>query len=464
MLATPPLSLDTLLAGSPFRSYCYSYPHKTAYRKFAPLPLSQVWSEEDLSALFLYLHIPFCEYRCGFCNLFTLSQPEQGLTTRYLDALERQVETTVAALPQARFAQTAIGGGTPTFLTTPELERLFGLLCGPLGVRQGETPLGIEASPATINDEKLALLQEQGVERFSMGIQSFSTADVHAMGRPQRAEEAFAALELVGRYNFPVVNLDLIYGGAGQTHDAWRESVRLAIDYRPQELFLYPLYVRPLTGLGKRGVPTDKEWDAWRITAYRQAREQLLQAGYEQVSLRMFRLPAPPGEVHRVSQTHDKTYDETNDSPTVYRCQEDGMLGLGSGSRSYTRGLHYSREYAVGSRAIRNILGDFLQSTADDFAQVDYGFPLNDDEQRRRYLILSLLQAAGLATGDYQQRFGVPVEADFPELHALADHGLAVCTADHWRLTAAGLEWSDAIGPWFYSAAVARQMEDYPWR
>ena len=111
----------------PYQHYVYAYPHKTAYR---PLPrerasLRELWADEPKEALSLYFHIPFCEVRCGFCNLFTRIGAPDGLATAYLDALERQAAAVREALGDtARYANAAFGGGTPTFLQAAELERL----------------------------------------------------------------------------------------------------------------------------------------------------------------------------------------------------------------------------------------------------------------------------------------------------------------------------------------------------
>src|SRR5882757_228248 len=92
-------SLTALLADGAFQGYAYAYPHKTAYRPITPpLPLSEAWAGEDKSALFLYAHIPFCEMRCGFCNLFTMTHPGANLVVAYLDAMERQSEAVATAL------------------------------------------------------------------------------------------------------------------------------------------------------------------------------------------------------------------------------------------------------------------------------------------------------------------------------------------------------------------------------
>ncbi|MER6983889.1 coproporphyrinogen III oxidase family protein, partial [Streptomyces carpinensis] len=136
---------------SPYQSYVYAYPHKTAYRRLPDRPaLRSLWAAEPKDALSLYLHIPFCEVRCGFCNLFTRVGAPDGLTGAYLDALDRQAATVRDALGDAeevRFATAAFGGGTPTFLTAAELERLCDIAEHRMGADLRAVPLSVEASP-----------------------------------------------------------------------------------------------------------------------------------------------------------------------------------------------------------------------------------------------------------------------------------------------------------------------------
>src|SRR5687768_14409673 len=119
--------LHPVLTGSPYAGYVYAYPHKTAYRPFAPRPLNESWATESRAGLFLYVHVPFCTMRCGFCNLFTTANPKTDLVTFYLEALRRQADVVRVAIPDATFARFAVGGGTPTYLNEAELDELFGI-------------------------------------------------------------------------------------------------------------------------------------------------------------------------------------------------------------------------------------------------------------------------------------------------------------------------------------------------
>ena len=137
------------------------------------------------------------------------------------------------------------------------------------------------------------------------------------------------------------------------------------------------------------------------------------------------------------------------------------MVGLGCGARSYTRALHYSLDYAVGPKGVKEIVADYLACGPGEFATAVHGFALDDDEPRRRYLLQSILHADGLDAARYAARFGTDPADDFPYLHAFADLALLDYAGGKWFPTPHGLERSDAIGPWFFSARVRRLMEEY---
>lgn len=434
----PTLTPSPLLTQSPYQAYVYSYPHKTAYRPFPARSLSEIWSGEKRDALFLYIHIPFCEMRCGFCNLFTTVNYNEDFVQRYVQTLQRQAQRVKIALGDAQFARFALGGGTPTQLPIASLEAVLNTAENTMGATLQTIPMSVEVSPETATLEKLQLLRDRGTDRISIGVQSFVDSEVLATQRRQNTVEVEAALHRIRETGFPTLNIDLIYGLPGQTVATWLHSVRAALHFQPEEIYLYPLYVRPLTGLGL----SDREWDDIRLACYRAGRELLLAEGYTQVSMRMFRTGASA-------------------AVPVYCCQSDGMVGLGCGARSYTRSLHYSNEYAVNAKEVRHILEHYMTRDDPEFEAATYGFALNREEQQRRFILLSLLSDKGLHLTHYRDRFQGDALSDFPKLQQLLDENLAFLQGNILLLTESGLERSDAIGPWLFSEPVHSRMHQY---
>lgn len=427
-------------SGPAYVQYQYGYPHKTAYRSLAePRSLESVWANEDQSALSLYLHVPFCEMRCGFCNLFTVAGPLEPVMERFVSTLEREAQAVRRALPAANFVRVTVGGGTPSLLPPHLLARTLDVLEKTLGARLQDVPFCLEVSPETTTIEKARLLVDRGVDRISIGVQSFLESETKALARPQERKIVDAALDLLRNTGVETLNLDLIYGIEGQTPATFLESIHTALKWKPEELYLYPLYVRPRTFLGK----STRAWDDFRLELYRVGRDALLAAGYRQISMRCFRAahaPAPFGP--------------------AYRCQDDGMVGVGVGARSYTNGLHYSSEWAVTPKAVRGIIDAYCERDSASFGLVHHGIELDEAEQRRRHLILSLL-ADGLDAEVYRQKFARDAAADFPELQHLVEAGMAKWLDGSWILTPAGVERSDGIGPWLQSATVTSMMKEY---
>lgn len=426
---------------SRFQSYLYSYPHKTAYRTFeAPIDLQELWRTEDKSALHLYTHIPFCAQRCAFCNLFALSNPSRDLVDPFLAALEREALAIKDSLGDFHVAGYAIGGGTPSFLDIRSLERLFSILDEHMGI--ASQACSFEASPESLDADKLRYLADRNIHRLSMGVQSFVASEAAFLGRTPPRIGFGPLLDKIRSMDFPVFNLDLIYGIPGQTASSWTESLERAIACGPEEIFLYPLYIRPLTALFRKRGELDPAVDS-RLDLYRIGRGFLLSHGYVQDSLRLFRRPPVEADA------------------SEYSCQEDGMVGLGVNARSYTREVHYSTEHAVSRPRIESIIGEYLGRSGRDFSRASHGIRLSLEERRRRFLVKSILKVSGVDRHAYARVFGSEAMHDFPELGSLLEMDLATLEGDKIRLTDEGLSYSDALGHWLISEEVGNAMEGY---
>ncbi len=425
--------LHHFLSASAYQQYVYGYPHKTAYRAFeTPKPLHEVWAPEQSGARFLYVHIPFCEMRCGFCNLFTTVNPVETVVERFLTQLEVEARETASAIGGSTYTRAAIGGGTPTYLTAKQLERVVVMMRQTMGLKAA--PLSVELSPATVTAEKLEVLGD--ATRLSLGVQSFVEAEVAAVKRPQSNVEVMRTLDLIRAKSKAHLNVDLIYGMEGQTEASFIGSLETALRWRPEELYLYPLYVRPLTFLGKRAT----SWDDHRLSLYRAGRDWLNGHGYQQRSMRVF-----------------QRRDVVELQLPEYHAEDDGMVGLGVGARSYTKAVHYAHDWAVEPRAVRGIIDDYLARPAASFRSAHSGFELNVEEQQRRWVVLTLF-GDGVSEVAFSQRFGVAWPEALPWLSSLVEEGLATLNDGWLRLTPRGLELSDTLGPWLFSEAVEARM------
>lgn len=417
---------------SRYTDYMYSYPHKTAYRPF-PHPVALAPYLEALNAkgcrASLYFHLPFCHSKCGYCNLFSLSAHTDQLVDAYLRTLERQALQLAPMTQGLTFDGFAVGGGTPLLLEPDKLGRLF-RIASIFGVRPADVFTSVETSPEYADELRLGILKEAGTARVSIGIQSFLDGELRALGRQPRRADIYPALERIGQAGFPIFNIDLIYGIKGQTRDSFLLSLREALRFSPNELFVYPLYVRYGTGIQER------EDDDTSYKLYLTARDYLSEHGFRQTSMRRF--------VRHAEEGHS--------------CGDEVMLSCGAGGRSYLGPLHYATRYAVHPGRIREIIDQYLQT--EDFTMADNGFILSPDEQARRYIIKNLLYHTGIDKHACYVRHGVRLE-DYPQMQMLADRHWVEDVDGHIRLTDEGMGYSDYIGQLFISPAVRTLMSTY---
>ena len=424
--------------------YMYSYPHKTAYR-----PLEGV-SLEDRAGLLAdrenewYIHLPFCESKCGYCNLFSVAGADPALIEAYLDRVEIQASQYREMFERQEkmpvFSSLTVGGGTPLLLSPAQLQRMFSIVKRTAPMTE-KPEIIVETAPNQTTEEKLALLRENGVTRVSIGVQSFLDSELLTMGRRHRAAQAEKALELMKQTGFDCVNLDLIYGVPGQTKESFLFSVAKAVSFEPQELFLYPLYVRKGVSMAE-GIADEEQ----AYSLYCEAVSFLKARGYRRDSMRRF-------------VRSDRPFRE---------CGYGNTLSLGCGGRSYLGNLHACAPFAVRPSQCRKRIQEFLDT--EDYLAVPYGIVLSEDEEKRRYSAKHLLFGPGISLDAYRSRFGTEPEADFPFLRQWKEQGLALEeertqeTGERGLilgLTEEGIGWSDALGPEFISSEVRRKMEEF---
>jgi oxygen-independent coproporphyrinogen III oxidase len=327
-----------------------------------------------------YVHIPFCAHRCAYCD-FAIAVGQDDLRDRYVEALSAEV----AALGEPQPVNTLfLGGGTPSHLSARQLERLLDNLLHWLPLRPGHE-FSIEANPDSLDADKVALLADRGVNRVSLGAQSFHPHLLHALGRDHEAGEIPRAVERV-RSRIDNISLDLIFGVAGQTLAEWQTDLERALELEPAHVATYGLTYEKGTPLWKdqqRGAvrPLDEETE---LSLYASAIDRLEAAGFEHYELSNF---ARPGRRCR----HNSVY-----------WANWAYFGFGMGAARYVNGR---RE--LNTRDLHSYLKRVLASESPTFQ----GEELLPEERARETLALGLRRAEGVNRLDFRGQTGFDLDA-----------------------------------------------------
>lgn len=265
-----------------------------------------------LPPLSLYVHFPWCVRKCPYCD-FNSHEAKDGFPEQdYLDALRSDLEQALPLIWGRKIYTVFIGGGTPSLMSAAGLDRLMSDIRSLLPL-DGRAEITMEANPGTFEADKFRSYRDSGINRLSVGIQSFNPRHLAALGRIHDGDEARKAVE-IARANFDNFNLDLMYALPGQTLAEAAEDVRTAISLAPPHLSLYHLTLEPNTYFAKfpPAVPDD---DA-SAEMQDMVRERTAAAGYRQYEVSAY---AQPGRQAR----HNLNYWQFGD-----------YLGIGAGAHS----------------------------------------------------------------------------------------------------------------------------------
>lgn len=395
---------------------------------------------QTLQRALIYLHVPFCEAKCYYCNFAVDVRPDPGLHRRYVDALVRQVDAVSAALPgDLRVPGIDIGGGTPTLLAPPELGRLMQAVA-PL-LRRAEVPhaLSIETTPrvAATEPDKLALLREGGVARVSVGIQSTSDEVLEEVGRKAQRALADAALVNLRAAGFRRVSVDLVFGLPGQSTGDFKEDLLRVADHRPDAITTYDCLYRGQGRALPRWVttlPSAADYRAFYDLAY-----DLLHAGGYAAPYGSLNFCRHPGE--------------TGTSPYFEGRLLEGLpyLGLGSYASSLIGARWWFAPHAT-ERYIAAISGGAALPAGDAYA-----LPA---EERMAKALLASLNFGVIDRASFAAQFGRSFDAVFAAAAAFAvDAGWLDDQGDRLVLRPGRFDALPRVRSLFYSDAAIDWVE-----
>ena len=278
----------------------------------------------------VYIHIPFCRRRCFYCDfpIYVVGNTKRGETSGaisdYVEVLCQEITT--VQTNNKPLETIFFGGGTPSLLSTQQLQRILEVLDGKFGIDKF-AEISMEIDPGTFDQQHLQGYVNAGVNRISLGVQAFQEELLQACGRFHSVSDIFTAIDLLQAAQISNFSIDLISGLPHQTLDIWQQSLEQAIKITPMHISIYDLTIEPGTAFGRYYQPGDRPLptDETTVKMYRMAQEILTNAGYEHYEISNY---AKPGYQCR----HNRVYWENRD-----------YYGFGMGAASYYQGKRFNR-------------------------------------------------------------------------------------------------------------------------
>jgi oxygen-independent coproporphyrinogen-3 oxidase len=361
----------------------------------------------SLPPLALYVHFPWCVRKCPYCD-FNSHEAAGGVSAipeaRYLDALRADLDAALPLVWGRRIVSVFFGGGTPSLMSADGLDRLLSELRARL-LLEPSCEVTLEANPGTFESAKFAAFRAAGVNRLSIGVQSFSDEHLHRLGRVHDRAQALAAIEAAQR-DFENFNIDLMYALPHQSMEAMRADIDFALRLAPPHLSLYQLTLEPNTVFAKYPPQLPDEDSA--ATMHEWIEQRLSEAGYQHYEVSAY---AQPGRQCR----HNLNYWQFGD-----------YLGIGAGAHS---------KVSFPSHILRQAR---LRQPASYMEGALRGTPLAESVELRRsdlafeFMLNALRLSSGVPARLFAERTGLPMSAIEPTLRIAEERRLL--TVDHERI------------------------------
>ena len=383
----------------------------------------------------VYIHIPFCASKCGYCDFYSLSGCDHMMPD-YQDALIDHIEESAQSLKSYEVDSVYFGGGTPSFYGADRIVEIFNTLKLNGNVRL-DSEVTVECNPDSTSLNALKLLREEGVNRLSLGVQSANNDLLKLIGRRHNFQQVKRSMQDARDAGFENISLDLIYGLPSQSKSDWAETLARIIELHPEHISCYGLKLEEGTPMYERykGSPILPDDDE-QADMYFYAADVLERYGYKQYEISNF---AAKG----FESKHNLKYWELDD-----------YMGFGPGAHSCVGNLRYSfvkdlTQYISGVARGASII--------DEYRQID---PL---ERAVEYIMLGMRTSNGISEHDYRTR----CQCDWRPIHkvllAFAEKGWAEKTGDRWHFTVPGYLISNTLIGILLEAQAGGRVEGNPW-
>jgi oxygen-independent coproporphyrinogen III oxidase len=414
-----------------------AYPSMQAMHRLDPKVVqSRYGTHLGSRPISLYVHVPFCSGLCSYCHYYKIIG-KTNLVDSYLTAIASELSH-YKALSGGLCAETIyVGGGTPSFLTTPQIERIFATIRRSVDVSR-DAEISFEVHPEHACPELFACLRRVGVNRINIGVESFDDSILVSENRRHTAQQAIDAIKLAQEHGFENTNIDLIYGLPHQTVDGWLNSIGTATALVPASVCAYYLRIKETTPMFKwyqskqQEFPSEDDVLLMHISTI----EHAARSGFNQYIVDWFF--RDERFFHKYQMHNWQTTDTTS------------LLGVGPSAYSYVDGVQY---YNV------NDLGEYVLRINESKSPIEKGEVLTSEVERvRRALMLGL--KCSISRSYFRDVYGFDVVECFDEeMRLLAHLELIEIDSEVVRLTKAGTLFADEIGQLFYSASIRERMD-----
>ncbi len=413
-----------------------AYPSMQAMEYVTPEQILTSETVREGKRVALYVHVPFCTAECYYCHYYKEFRKDSSYVDRFLDGIDKELEAQQRRFGGLEAASIYIGGGTPSYMTADQIDRLFTSIRNKILV-PGSIEISFEMHPESITLEKLVVLKSHGVNRINVGVESFDDQLLKSENRRHTAEsaiEAFNRIRSVGIHN---INLDLIYGLKGQSISQWEHSLDQIAVLEPASTTMYYLRL-------KKGTP---EYNYWKI------RPETFPTDYELHLMHVMNFERMEKELGYIQSPVDWFIKDKKDfhhyqDHNWRRSDDTELLGIGPSAYSYINGWQY---YNI------NDTGKWLERLNNDSFPMWKGEFLHGDEPLRRTVMLGIKM--GMDRPAFKDTYGIDVVDAFQDnWERLEKLGLVEIKPESIDLTYTGRLFADEVGQQFYSDDMKKRM------
>jgi oxygen-independent coproporphyrinogen III oxidase len=377
----------------------------------------------------LYVHVPFCFHKCGYCDFYSITRQTEARMQLYVELLLREADLWLNTNgPEVRPATVFLGGGTPSLLPLEMMRQLIRGLRDRFDFSKC-TEWTIEVNPATVSLEYCQMLREEGATRLSMGAQSFDPAELVILERHHQPDDVARSIELARLAGIERLNVDLIFAIPGQSMQSWLRSLQMAMELKTEHLSCYALTYEPNTPMAvrKRLGQFESAPENLELEMLHETRRRLGDAGLAAYEISNF--SAPGGECR-----HNLMY-----------WSGGNYVGLGPAAASHVDGWRWKN---------RPHLGEWERAVAEDQLPATDVETLTPGQRAGELAMLSLRLSRGLVFAEYAARIGYDAPKIFADAIArYSRQGLILADKTGIRLTDAGIGVADGVAAEFLAAA-----------